>query len=181
MSPDSFHSVNEAAVENAEEAQDKMEQPDVNLDGKTEQEEPDANLKRPAEVADEPVAKRPKGSGTVSDMIDSVSHALSDTNIDIPWSAGFRELLLKLLPASLNTPPGQRNSSDDIMFRMLDEIFNVEEQRREAQVAKTQHDIDISKKKSSDATETMNSADINKKESSARSSQHIYIYICVCT
>ena len=154
MSIDSCCSVGKAVVEDAEEVFHPWWR-----GAEAEKKEPDANLKRPVDDAEEPVIKRQKASNIVSEMMDSVCGALSKTDIAIPWYASFRELLSTLLPISLSILPGQRKSSDDMMLRMLDEIFNVEEERMKALVAKTQHCIDAIKKKRSRATEAMNSAE----------------------
>lgn len=118
-------------------------------------EEDSQELKRAAEDVAEPPAKRAKGSVSVQDMIDEVCKTLSSTELRVPWSDSLREFLLSLAPATLESLQGQRSSNQDIMFRLLDEIFVSEEEHLQGSIldAKAKVEVSVEKKAKAEAAE----------------------------
>jgi hypothetical protein len=108
--------------------------------------------KRAAEDAQEPDAKRAKVDGDLPESSGEVCATLSKADLgQATWSSSLRELLLALAPSALETPQGQRNGSEEILLRMVDEIFLAELTRLKQCVAGAQAQLEASSAKKSRA------------------------------
>lgn len=117
-----------------------------------------AQEKRPAEgEAPQPVAKRAKVQCSVAEGKELIQAAISSAELDVPWSASLRTLLLALLPAALESE--QRSTNDETVLEMLAGILKVEESRVEAKADKAKERAEASSSRRTKAEEAVTESD----------------------
>jgi hypothetical protein len=90
----------------------------------------------------------------VQELIKDVCDILSSAEYSVPYAANLRDYLVGSASPALTAPRGKRSKTDEVLIRMLGEIFDLEELRYQKALA--------------DGTATIESAELKKNASEAQ-------------
>jgi len=112
-----------------------------------------------------PKAHSPKPKKSKADPVkikaNSVVDALNDGNFEVPGHFNVREMLVAAAPNVLRTLQDERHSYQETIFRMLAEVFQAEEARRQGVVAEVKGRVDAAESELSVRQAAKGSAEAN--------------------